>query len=616
MSDTYDSVEFDTIEYLATSGGLGTLDSNARITYYGNNGLPHLLFNGGGILVGAGTDVINGSVYDPIIENMLSMATPLSLSINDFSFDSGSAFVTVDLELEGDLANLGQTKLRVAILEDGLDYSHVEYHNVLRDLLPDQALSIDQAGQSEQITVNFTPNPAWDVANLRLVVFVQDDTNKEIIQSCNTRPTPDYSMRFYALGERTKYQSGIVGFDQSALFNAGLLTDTYDITLDTSALPAGWNGSFTYDESTYSSTTLTLDAGSRALFNVSIDAATSGSGEVYLTFHSHSGLAADRRIAYKVITSDIEILLVDDDGGVDFESLYFEPAISSSGKMSATFDRSAGVPTADFLANFDVVIWQCGWSFPHVDANDRAAISAYLDGGGSLFITGQDIGWEMYEEGGAARTWYNNYLHSDYIADDTNMLTLEGVEGDPITDGLSLSISGGDGANNQQYPSDIDPRGIYASAILTYDAQRNGGVKADTGVYKVVYLSFGFEAINNAADRAALMTNAINWLMPSSSPAGSGLPTALSLHGNVPNPFNPMTEIRFSLGSESQVKLGVYDVKGHLVRMLDESIRTAGEHSIMWDGNDNAGRALSSGTYFCRIENAGSSQSVKMMLVR
>lgn len=616
MSDLYDSIEFDTIEYLATSGSLGVADSDARIIYYGNNGLPHVLFNGGNMLVGAGEDVIDGAVYDPIVQNILAQATILELSISSFSFDNPGAHVTVELNLEGDLANLSQTKLRVAVLEDGLFNSSVTYDNVLRDMLPDQALTIDQNGQSQQITINFTSDASWDLANVRLLAFVQDDSNKEVLQSCNTRPVPDYSMRYYALGERTVIESGSVLFEQSALFNTGLLADTYDITLDTSSLPAGWSGRFNYAGTDYSTLSLALDPDSRAVLNVSVETATPGSGDVILTFHSQSGLVADRSITYKVITPEVKILLVDDDGGTNFETLYFEPAIASTGKISATWDRTTGAPSHAFLSHFDLVIWQCGWAFPSVDADDRAVIAEYLDGGGNLFIDGQDIGWEMDAGGSATLAWYNNYLHAEYIADDTNMLLLEGVSGDPITDGLSLSISGGDGADNQQYPSDIDPLGTGASTILTYDAERNGGIKADTGTYKVVYLSFGFEAINNASDRAALMQGIINWLLPSSSPAGEGMPAALAMRGNVPNPFNPMTEIRFSLAVEAQVRLGVYDVKGHLVRLLDESIRTAGDHSIIWDGKDHSGQALSSGTYFCRVESAGKSESVKMMLIR
>ncbi len=616
MLGSFDSNEFDTIEYMAASGGLSNPDNAGRTGYYGVGSIPHLRFNGGSPLVGAGTDVIDGSVYEPIIVNLIGQSTPVKMSISSHSFASGTAHVTVDLDLEGDLVNPAQTRLQIAIVEDHLTYGGTDYHNIPRDMLPSQVLPISLAGQSQQVTLNFTPDPAWNTANLRLIAFVQDDVTKEVIQSCNSVTSMPYSMRYYAQGDRIKVGAGPVAFDGSAVFNAGTNNDSYAITMDTSGLPAGWSADFSYDGGNYTDVTVPLSPDERALFQVTIDAAGSGDGEVIITLHAQSGRVNDRTISYRVITSDYQVLLVDDDGVESFDSTYFAPAIAAAGKSVATWDRNAGVPPKSVLDAFDIVVWECGWTFPSVDENDRAVLAEYLDGGGNLFITGQDIGWELTDLGGTALSWYNNYLHATYIADDTNMLTLQGVPGDPITAGLSLAISGGDGANNQQYPSDIDPRGAFASTILTYDASRNGGIKVDTGVYKVVYLSFGFEAISTAADREALMQGIIDWMAPVDSGVGDDLPYAVRKLENVPNPFNPMTNIRFSVGADTRVKLEVYDVKGRLIRSLADGLRHQGDHQVTWDGHDNDGRALPSGTYFCRVESDGKAESLKMMLVR
>ena len=119
------------------------------------------------------------------------------------------------------------------------------------------------------------------------------------------------------LGKRIVIDNGPVVFGESGLFNTGALTDTYDISLDTSGLPEGWNASFSHNGSVQTDLTLTLIPDERALFNVTIDAATAAEGEVVLVFHSQSGQATDRRIVYKVISPDVKILLVDDDGGQD-----------------------------------------------------------------------------------------------------------------------------------------------------------------------------------------------------------------------------------------------------------------------------------------------------------
>ncbi len=92
--------------------------------------------------------------------------------------------------------------------------------------------------------------------------------------------------------------------------------------------------------------------------------------------------------------------------------------------------------------------------------------------------------------------------------------------------------------------------------------------------------------------------------------------TRILLGWNNPNPFNPRTEISFSIGSTQSVILGVYNVQGRLVRELIPGTLDAGQHSVFWDGADDAGRGLPSGTYFCRIEGEPQAGSIKMSLVR
>jgi len=208
-----------------------------------------------------------------------------------------------------------------------------------------------------------------------------------------------------------------------------------------------------------------------------------------------------------------------------------------------------------------IVIWAVpywgyiGWS----ETQDNLA--DYLDTGGRLFISGQNIGryigWSDF---------YREYLHAEYVQDDIDLYALFGVTDDPVTDGLYVSISGGDGAKNQYSPSEIDPI-PPAVSIFTYDpgattalvepsipkeevqpesdevlsqrelrerekegvpwdapsAERgvgsksiessgSGALRVDTDDYRVVYFAFGFEAINSAADRVVVMDGVLNWL--------------------------------------------------------------------------------------------------------
>jgi hypothetical protein len=82
---------------------------------------------------------------------------------------------------------------------------------------------------------------------------------------------------------------------------------------------------------------------------------------------------------------------------------------------------------------------------------------------------------------------------------------------------------------------------------------------------------------------------------------GDELPQGVAFSGAVPNPFNPMTSLHFNLPSDSHVDLKIYDVAGRLVRSLASGSRPAGANKVRWNGTDDAGHAVASGTYFARL---------------
>jgi len=90
----------------------------------------------------------------------------------------------------------------------------------------------------------------------------------------------------------------------------------------------------------------------------------------------------------------------------------------------------------------------------------------------------------------------------------------------------------------------------------------------------------------------------------------------LVLYQNSPNPFNPVTTIRYNLPAAGFVRLGVYDVAGKEVARLVEGGQGAGLHTIEWKGCDGGGRPAASGVYFCRITFGKESINRKMILLR
>jgi len=94
------------------------------------------------------------------------------------------------------------------------------------------------------------------------------------------------------------------------------------------------------------------------------------------------------------------------------------------------------------------------------------------------------------------------------------------------------------------------------------------------------------------------------------------LPAGLTFQGAVPNPFNPMTYISYSLPSDHDVSLKVYDVSGRLVRDLVQGNRSAGNHRERWDGRDDSGQEVASGVYFARLSAGAETRMKQMLLLR
>ncbi|MCK4773369.1 MAG: immune inhibitor A, partial [Candidatus Krumholzibacteria bacterium] len=128
-----------------------------------------------------------------------------------------------------------------------------------------------------------------------------------------------------------------------------------------------------------------------------------------------------------------------------------------------------------------------------------------------------------------------DYLHATYVVDDVGLGAVIGVPNSAVGFGFAFDIQGGSGANNQAYPSEMDPLAPAQTAFIYNDAVPGGavmgdnlkkqsletnaitssgtaGLSVDNGTYRMVYFAFGFEAISASATRTALMGRVLDWL--------------------------------------------------------------------------------------------------------
>jgi protocatechuate 3,4-dioxygenase beta subunit len=130
------------------------------------------------------------------------------------------------------------------------------------------------------------------------------------------------------------------------------------------------------------------------------------------------------------------------------------------------------------------------------------------------------------------------------------------------------------------------------------------------------------QLLNPVDVSAAAETIAANMVIATSTEVNSNqsLPDQFSLEQNYPNPFNPTTEITFALPEQAEVTLSIFNILGQPVKILYYGVKQAGTHSVTWDGRNERGALMASGTYFYRMTVITNGQTItqnrRMMLLK
>ena len=268
------------------------------------------------------------------------------------------------------------------------------------------------------------------------------------------------------------------------------------------------------------------------------DQAVAQVAELVLTMTTDRGY---RRVeSTQISIGKMAVLLVDNDNSdltayfPDVESFYQNILHQKNllyGYMNAL---NPGLPKVTFpkattLSEFPIVVVMASSPSPipnfiqfTLGMEARDALREYLDGGGHLFICGQDIGAHTFEAVGTeeSEAFMRDYLHAEYIVNDNQDHNVSGMTDDPISQNLSFHIWQPLLYEGWQWPDVIAPT-AGASTIFTYKGGRTAAIKY-AGDHKVVYFSFGgLEAVDSDENtqignlspiRTELFMRILNWL--------------------------------------------------------------------------------------------------------
>ncbi len=612
----YDTTEFEAVRYYGAPMFNGPAMQD-RIDYYPLTPYPTAMFMGETIFLGTNDDTASGLPYQAAIQDYLGQPSYFKMTINSFDLVGPDGLIDLDIEVMEDAPNISDVDVQILVVENGVFYGH-DHNDLVRDVLTTTPVTISSLGQTQNISFPFTIDAEWVDANLRLVAFIQDNTTRKIHNSVSTLPKPEYAMGYYSLGDHqtVKPLYGQMLYDSFTVHNTGTVTDTYTFELVVTGGKEDWYFSICDDSSCYVEPhSFDLAPGEHLEFHVDVTSLTSGYSQFAVKL-TQAGWPAEkyRMIHYGYTTDDIEVLLVNSDKE-EVYSDYFTDALEvydiHFGVWNARWDEPPAL--LDALST-PIVVWNNGQNRSGFSATERAFITNYLDAGGNVMMSGQNLGEEMDDLGGEAYTWYQNYMHAEFIDDSTEDTTIEGVDLDPVSSELNLTLAGGDGADNQTSLDEIAAADGTASIIWTYDTGSNAALRAATGSHRLVYLAFGLEGIDNELDRRLVMFRAINWLRLGDMAVDTfdRFTTGLSLAGLT----RPNSLIQFTLPTNGAARLSVYGLDGRLIRTLADDTYTAGTHTTQWDRMDNSGTVAPAGVYYYRLDANGESCVRKAVLLK
>lgn len=301
-----------------------------------------------------------------------------------------------------------------------------------------------------------------------------------------------------------------------------------------------------------------------------------------------------------------------------------------------------------FLAKFSSTgqhIWSRGMGGPGddgmtglcVDYSDHVVITGYFatdaafggdtfhnpdpGAGADAFIAKFDVaGNHLWSHaiGGQGGQWAH-----DVVADRGNNLYLGGYFDTSIDFGEETLTNGG---WNSSFMARYGPSGDYSwGENFAPEGANNSSTQAIAVGNGVIGLPGRFRGTIDFGGGPLTNTNPSNggqdlfiaaFSYPTPTAVGPAPAPRIELGANRPNPFRGTTAIEYTVGERTNVSIDIYDVRGARVMVLNEGERDAGSYRAVWNGQDRAGRAVSSGVYFYRFEGNRSIEARKMILLK
>lgn len=577
-----------------------------------------------------GTAMSRGA-WSAAASQILAQTAPVNVGVKSV-FNPSTRLLTVNVEAFYTSAqSITTNNINVALLESNViayqaggsaNYNH---KNILRHFLTGQwgdTITNLTYGSFRQKTYTYVVPAGYNIDNCDVAVYIAQG-QQEILNGKRIPANGGHSTQIASFNKPDYIEDA----SPSILTNVPVLitsnlagTETFNISLTTDA-PGDWNASYTVNSNTYTS-----NGSGNFTFNtpenISIDiipGTTPAIACYTLTISSVSQplLPAITKRIY--IISDVTDLIVNNngswgDGGsttpANFQSNFIK-GLQHAGETKFAFvplSTFLRIGNADKLNGIIGVYYNVGWSFPSLTNESVSVFKKYLDNGGNMMISGQDIGWDNFDvaNGGngssTTQSFYTNYLKSSFVNDGTtanNQITINNTDlvfGN-VNNSSIINAYGSGSSGAFMYPDQINPTSSgVAFFYYNGNTQKTGGVRSNGGVYKTVNMGISVEMIGDTNIRKEFVSTTYQWF--------HGIITDLEYDKKIyeitancyPNPAKDFVYIPLDV-SNKNIICELYDLNGRIIKHFNihsnttifkmdiEDVRQGNYFYRLYDGN-------------------------------
>jgi len=593
-------------------------DNMMRRSLYGVNSVPWIEVEGSTFTITGSntTDAANMTNAVTNVENNGYAPFDLAATALRYQGDLIDVEVTVTRDPADATALPAAVTLQIALVEDVVTFpsppganGETVFHDVCRRMLPGAggtAVPVPAPGGDATVTVGYIPAAAdlaaIDFTGVSVLAFVQDPATDAVYQS---RKVP------------VVFTDAVhAAFRADATVGAAPMTVAFEdlSTPQSSSTISSWDWDLDGDG-------LTDSTAPEPLWTYT----SPGVYDVSLTVTDGTGSHTSTRTAYiRTVTNQADILVVNGiefaTYGAEMTAFYAGSAVHGThavdvwdlfGDQGFDYGVDAGVqathlirgPVPDsVLRLYETVVWVGNNFGGDLDAFDSAQVVSYVQDGGNFILATRMAGYYL----DAALRSYCGILSVSGDRTVTSLTALDAELSDmPSNAGhtfVHFTLLNG---TSEAVPIFQEATETTLNAGFRLRKQGDG-----TFVF-VAGRPYRFDTAASAANYEVMLGE---WIGDATAVDG-GLP-GLALAQNAPNPFNPSTEIRFTLAERGPVTLRIFDAAGRLVRTLVDGDLPADTHAVRWDGRADDGARAAAGVYLYRLETAAETRARSMVMVK